>query len=144
MDSMLTEPARMLALNGAELICLPIKGDLRADRLTPGWPMFNEDRWKAIMRTRALDNQVCLAVACNAGQGSCIINRRGDIVAWNEGDQNIIEATIPPEKIRYWAGGDLAEVTFLLRRPRLYEVSTEDSKLGSLMNAKTKETILKP
>jgi predicted amidohydrolase len=132
MDSMLSEPARMLALNGAEFVCLPIKGDLRADRLTPGSPIFNEDRWKAIMRTRALDNQVCLIVARNEAQGSCIVNRCGDIVAWNEGDQNIIEATIPPERIRYWAGGELAEVTFLLRRPRLYDVSTDESKLWPL------------
>lgn len=130
MDSMLSEPARLLALNGADFICLPIMGDLRGDRLTPGPPIFNEERWKAIMRTRALDNQVCLIVARNGGQGSCIINRRGDIVAWNEGDQNIIEATIPPDTVRYWDGGDVRETTFLLRRPRLYHPYTDDAALG--------------
>jgi predicted amidohydrolase len=135
MDSMLSESARMLALNGAEFICMPIKGDLRADRLTPGPPLFNEDRWRAIMRTRALDNQVCLIVACNAGQGSCIVNRRGDIVAWNEGDRNIIEATVTPEAVRYWAGGELSEVTYFLRRPRLYEAYTDEKKLGPLPSA---------
>jgi len=132
MDSMLSEPARLLALNGADFICLPIMGDLRGDRLTPGPPIFNEERWKAIMRTRALDNQVCLIVARNAGQGSCIINRRGDIVAWNEGDRNIIEATITPDTIRYWDGGDVRETTFLLRRPRLYHAYTDDAALGPL------------
>ncbi|MDP3069979.1 MAG: carbon-nitrogen hydrolase family protein [Opitutaceae bacterium] len=132
MDSMLSEPARMLALNGADFICLPIMGDLRADRLTPGPPMFNEERWKAIMRTRALDNQVCLIVARNAGQGSCIINRRGDIVAWNEGDRNIIEATLPPDSVRYWDGGDVRETTFLLRRPRLYYPYADEAVLGPL------------
>lgn len=132
MDSMLGESARMLALNGADIICLPIMGDLRGDRLTPGQPMFNEDRWKAIMRTRALDNQVCLVVARNEGVGSCIINRRGDIVAWNEGDRRIIEATVPSETIRYWDGGELSETTFLLRRPRLYEAYTDEAVLGPL------------
>jgi predicted amidohydrolase len=132
MDSMLSEPARLLALNGADFICLPIMGDLRGDRLTPGPPIFNEERWKAIMRTRALDNQVCLIVARNGGQGSCIINRRGDIVAWNEGDQNIIEATITPDAVRYWDGGDVSETTFLLRRPRLYHPYTDDAALGPL------------
>ncbi len=133
MDSMFGESARALALNGAEFICLPIMGDLRADRLTPGPPVFNEDRWKAIMRTRALDNQVCLVVARNLGQGSCIINRRGEIVAWNEGDRNIIEATISPETVRYWNGGDVRETTFLLRRPRLYDASTDEANVGPLI-----------
>lgn len=132
MDSMLSESARMLALNGADFICLPIMGDLRGDRLTPGPPIFNEDRWKAIMRTRALDNQVCLIVARNEGHGSCIINRRGEIVAWNEGDRSIIEATLPPDTVRYWDGGDVRETTFLLRRPRLYHPYTDDNALGPL------------
>ena len=129
---MLSESARMLALNGADFICLPIMGDLRGDRLTPGPPIFNEDRWKAIMRTRALDNQVCLIVARNEGHGSCIINRRGEIVAWNEGDRSIIEATLPPDTVRYWDGGDVRETTFLLRRPRLYHPYTDDNALGPL------------
>jgi predicted amidohydrolase len=57
--------------------------------------------------------------ARNGAQGSCNITRRGDILAWNEGDHDIIEATIPPASYRFWAGGDLSEVTFLLRRPHL-------------------------
>ena len=87
MDTMLSESSRMLALGGADIICMPIMGDLRADRFSPGQPIFNESRWKAIMRTRAIDNQVCMVVARNDVQGSCIIDRKGDILAWNEGDQ---------------------------------------------------------
>jgi len=132
MDTMLPESSRMLALNGADIICLPIMGDLRADRLSPGSPLFNEDRWKAIMRTRALDNQANLIIARNSGQGSCIIDRRGEIIAWNEGDQSIIEATLTTDPVRYWDGGEVGATTFLLRRPHLYHTSTDDAVLGPL------------
>ncbi len=133
MDTTLSESARMLALQGADFICFPIMGDLRADRWSPGTPIFNEDRWKAIMRTRAMDNQVCMVVARNDAQGSCIIDRKGDILAWNEGDQEIIEATLPPnDGYRIWDGGDFREVTFLLRRPHLYGAYTDEANMKPL------------
>ena len=65
MDTTVSESARMLGLQGADFLCFPIMGDLRADRWSPGAPVFNEDRWKAIMRTRAMDNQLCMVVARN-------------------------------------------------------------------------------
>ncbi|MCX8038801.1 MAG: carbon-nitrogen hydrolase family protein, partial [Candidatus Sumerlaeia bacterium] len=107
MDTTVEESTRMLALNGAEIICFPIMGDLRADRFTPGPPIYNESRWLAIMRTRAIDNQVVLAIARNNVQGSCIIDRKGDVLAWNEGDREGITATIPGDDgYRIWNGGD--------------------------------------
>lgn len=131
MDTTVSESARMLGLQGADFICFPIMGDLRADRWTPGSPIFNEDRWKAIMRTRAIDNQTCMVVARNSAQGSCIIDRKGDILAWNEGDQEIIEATLPgTADYRMWDGGDFREITFLLRRPHLYQLYTDENCLG--------------
>jgi predicted amidohydrolase len=131
MDTTVCESARLLALGGAEFICFPIMGDLRASRWSPGTPEFNEDVWKAIMRTRAIDNQVCMAIARNAVKGSCIINRKGDILAWNDGDQEVIEATVPAEDgYRVWNGGDFREVTFLLRRPHLYGAYTDRCGLG--------------
>jgi len=133
MDTTVSESARMLALNGAEVICFPIMGDLRADRFSPGQPIFQEERWKAIMRTRALDNQVCMVVARNEAQGSCIIDRKGDILAWNEGDQEVIEATLVPEDgYRAWDGTDVREVTFLLRRPQLYGSYTDEGLMAPL------------
>jgi len=123
----------MLALGGADIICMPIMGDLRADRFSPGQPIFNESRWKAIMRTRALDNQVCMVVARNEVQGGCIIDRKGDILAWNEGDQEFIYATLPADDGRRVSdGSDLREVTFLLRRPHLYAPFTDPENLGPL------------
>ncbi len=133
MDTTVCESARMLALNGADFICLPIMGDLRADRWSPGSPIHQDDRWRAIMRTRALDNQVCMIVARNEVQGSCIINRKGDILAWNDGDEEIIEATLPPEDgYRVWEGTDFREVTFLLRRPHLYGPYTDETNVAPL------------
>ncbi|MGA2621225.1 MAG: carbon-nitrogen hydrolase family protein [Thermoguttaceae bacterium] len=131
MDTTVSESARMLALGGAEFICFPIMGDLRADRFTAGEPIFNESRWKAIMRTRAIDNQLCMVVARNGAQGSCIIDRKGEILAWNEGDREIIEATLPAEDgYRVWEGGDFRETTFLLRRPHLYRAYSDEACLG--------------
>lgn len=133
MDTTVCESARMLALGGADIICFPIMGDLRADRWSAGSPIYDEGRWRAIMRTRAIDNQVCMAVARNNAKGSCIINRKGDILAWNEGDREVITATLPAEDgYRVWNGGDFREVTFMLRRPALYSVYSEENNLGPL------------
>jgi predicted amidohydrolase len=133
MDTMLPESSRMLALNGADIICLSIMGDLRADRFSSGQPIFNESRWQALMRTRAIDNQVCMAIARNDVQGSCIIDRKGEILAWNEGDREFIYATLPGDDgYRMWNGTELREVTFMLRRPHLYGPFTDPQDLGPL------------
>ncbi len=140
MDTTVCESARMLALGGAGIVCFPIMGDLRADRWSPGPPIYDEGRWKAIMRTRAIDNQVCMVVARNNVKGSCIINRKGDILAWNEGDREVITATLPAEDgYRLWNGGDFKEVTFMLRRPDLYGVYSDENNLGPLGSESVRE-----
>ena len=63
MDTTVCESARMYGLQKADFICFPIMGDLRADRWTPGSPVFNEDRWKAIM--------------CHAGHRQSALHGRG-------------------------------------------------------------------
>lgn len=133
MDTMLPESARMLAMGGADFVCLPIMGDLRADRWSPGPPIFSEDRWKALMRTRAIDNQLTMVIARNQAQGSCVIDRKGDFLAWNEGEQEIIEATVPArDGYTSWDGGDVRETTWMLRRPHLYGAYTEEFGLKAL------------
>ena len=140
MDTTVCESARMLALGGADIVCFPIMGDLRADRWSPGSPIYDEGRWKAIMRTRAIDNQVCMAVARNNVKGSCIIDRKGDILAWNEGDREVITATLPAEDgYRLWNGGDFKEVTFMLRRPGLYGVYSDENNLGPLQTEQVRK-----
>ena len=66
----------------------------RASRWNRGGPIFNESRWLAIMRTRAMDNQLCMVVARNMVQGSCVIDRKGEVLAWNEGDQDFVLADV--------------------------------------------------
>lgn len=130
MDTMIPESSRMLMVGGADIICLPIMGDLRADRWTAGPPIFSEDRWKALMRTRAIDNQVTMAIARNDGQGSCVIDRKGEIVAWNEGEREVIEATLPAaDGYLSWDGGDVREVTTMLRRPHLYAPFVDEGNI---------------
>ena len=131
MDTTVCESARMTALSGAEFICFPIMGDLRADRFSPGQPVFNESRWKAIMRTRAIDNQVCMVIARNDVQGSCIIDRKGDILAWNEGYQEFTTATVARDDgYLDWLAGDFREITYMLRRPHLYGLYADEGCLG--------------
>jgi len=126
MDSSCAESSRMLGLNGAEIMALPIMGDHRADRFTRGTPVFHEERWKAIMRTRALDNQFVAAIARNEAQGSCVIDAKGDILAWNDGTEDIVfaEASLNPPH-RKWNGGSQKDIVWLQRRPRLYGAFVE-------------------
>jgi len=133
MDSSACESSRMAGLNGADFLLLPIMGDHRASRLSPGKSLFNESRWRAIMRTRAMDNQLCLAVARNNGQGSCIVDRMGKILAWNEGDRDIIGAAVARDDgYRAWNGGCFREVNWMQRRPHLYHAFVDPDNLGPL------------
>ncbi len=126
MDSSNAEASRMLGLNGAEIMLLPIMGDHRADRFTRGTPVFHEERWKAIMRTRSLDNQFITAVARNEAQGSCVIDAKGEILAWNDGTEDIVSAEVEldPDH-RKWNGGSQRDIVWLQRRPRLYGAFVE-------------------
>ena len=133
MDSSAAESARMVGLNGADFLLLPIMGDHRADRWTPGAPIFNEGRWQAIMRTRAIDNQLTLVVARNSAQGSCIVDRKGEFLAYNDGTRDIVEARVPAaDGYRTWNGGCFREVNWLQRRPHLYGAYVETENRGSL------------
>ncbi len=131
MDSSAAESSRMVGLNGAELLLLPIMGDHRADRWSFGQPIFNEDRWRAIMRTHAIDNQLCMVVARNNALGSCIIDRKGEILAWNDGDRPYIAADVGlGEGHRIWQGGCFRDVNWFQRRPHLYGPFTDTANHG--------------
>lgn len=134
MDSSTSESSRMVGLSGADFLLLPIMGDHRASRWSPGSPLFSEDRWKAIMRTRAMDNQLCMVVARNHSHGSCVIDRKGDILAWNEGDRDFITATVVLEDgFRTWNAGCFREVNWMQRRPHLYGAYGDEENVGSLV-----------
>jgi len=133
MDSSAAESSRMVGLNGADFLLLPIMGDHRASRWQPGPPLFNESRWKAIMRTHAMDSQVCMVVARNRAHGSCIVDRKGEILAWNEGDEDWITATVPRhDGYLTWNGGCFRAVNWMQRRPHLYGAFSDESNRGSL------------
>ena len=136
MDSSAAESARMVGLNGADILLLPIMGDHRADRWNLGPPVFNESRWQAIMRTRAIDNQLCLVVARNSSQGSCIVDRSGDFLAYNDGTRDFIAATLPAEDgYLTWNGACFRQINWMQRRPQLYGAYVEPDKVGSLENS---------
>jgi predicted amidohydrolase len=133
MDVSAAESARMVGLNGADFLLLPIMGDHRADRWSQGPPVFNESRWQAIMRTRALDTQLTFVVARNEGQGSCIVDRKGDFLAYNDGTEEIICATVDADDgFRTWNGGDFRGINWMQRRPHVYGEYVEAENRGSL------------
>jgi predicted amidohydrolase len=133
MDTSAAESSRILGLNGADIFLMPIMGDHRADRWTPGPPIYNESRWRAIMRTRAMDNQYAMAIARNETQGSCIIDRKGDILAWNEGDRDHIVAEVElQDGYRTWNNGCFRGVNWVQRRPHLYGAFVEEENWGNL------------
>ena len=121
MDSSAAESARMVGLNGADFLVLPIMGDHRASLWTPGSPRLDEDRWLCIQRTRALDNQLSMVVARNMGRGSCIIDRSGEVKAYNDGSQDLVVGDIEQDDgYRKWNGGCFRQVNWRQRRPHLY------------------------
>jgi predicted amidohydrolase len=123
----------MIGLNGADFLLLPIMGDHRADRWSRGAPVFNESRWQAIMRTRAIDNQFTLVVARNTVQGSCIVDRKGEFLAYNDGTRDFVEARVPlVDGYRTWNGACFREINWLQRRPHLYGAYVEAGNKGSL------------
>ena len=122
----------MVGLNGADFMLLPIMGDHRAWHPAEGG--FDPDRFRAIMRTRAMDNQFCVIVARNNGEGSCIVDRVGNVLAWNEGDQDTIVATVKLDDGYLTANhGCYRAVNWMQRRPHVYGEFVEDGNRGSLV-----------
>ena len=86
-------------------------------------------------RTRAIDSQLCMVVAQNTSQGSCIIDRKGDILAWNEGDEGLIVADVSYEDgYRAWNGGCFTDVNWMQRRPHIYAEYANEENVGSLQS----------
>ncbi len=85
-DLRFPEMFRKLALDGAELVCLPAQ-----------WPSPRQLHWRTLIRARAIENQYFLVAANNCGQlgnlhffgMSLIVSPRGEFLA--EGGQDIAE-----------------------------------------------------
>jgi len=132
MDSSATESSRMIGLNGADFLLLPIMGDHRA--WYPGVRVFDSDRFRGIMKTRAMDNQLCVVVAVNRVEGSCIIDRLGTVLAWNNGDQAFISATVQTVDGHLPASkGCYRSINWMQRRPHVYNQFVEAGNRGGLL-----------
>jgi len=85
-DMVFPEPARCLALGGAELIFHPTLG---------GAAIGDDDISRAAFRTRAVENFVYLVVA-QRGNGSMIVSPQGKIMAEANGPDTLAVADLDP------------------------------------------------
>jgi hypothetical protein len=84
------------------------------------------------MRTRALDNQVVVVAARNDAVGSCIIDCAGDVIAWNEGDRDLVSAVVDlAARGRSWNGAPFREMQWMQRRPHLYGALVDPAAAGA-------------
>lgn len=113
-DLRFPELFRKLALEGAEIICLPAE-----------WPKPRQEHWRTLLRARAIENQLFIAAAnCCGVQGkldffgmSLLISARGDVLA--EGGEENCEriATFSHEELLQYR----AQIPcFKDRRPEIY------------------------
>ncbi|HUS80706.1 MAG TPA: carbon-nitrogen hydrolase family protein [Armatimonadota bacterium] len=83
-DHHFAESARALALNGAEIICVPIWGDGRAD----------DTAWPATARTHAIENGVFYVAAIYSQRQSCVIDRDGMVLVNASGEDGVYTAEV--------------------------------------------------
>ncbi len=83
-DNFFPEVARSLALQGAEIILLPIWGDLREQ----------EYAWDVVARARAIDNAVYMVASIYSNRRSLIISPDGRILADTGRNDGLVTAEI--------------------------------------------------
>lgn len=98
-DLRFPELSRRLALEGAQVICVPAQ-----------WPKPRQEHWRTLLRARAMENQLFF-VSCNAcgliGKldffgASMIINAKGDVMAEAGEEQCEILAGLEMQKMIDW------------------------------------------
>ena len=113
-DLRFPELSRRLALEGADVICVPAQ-----------WPKPRQEHWRTLLRARAIENQLFI-VACNAcgligkldffGM-SMIIDPKGEILAEADEQEQQIVAVLDMQVKADWR----AQIPcFNDRRPELY------------------------
>ena len=121
MDSAAQETYRILAQRGAEVVLTPIMGDFRATPWKQGAQSLDVARWKLIQEAHAFDNHLYVAVARNVNQGSAVTAPWGDVLAYNEGDRDLIRADVNvDERRQHPLGASIQAVLWAMRRPAAY------------------------
>lgn len=98
-DLRFPELSRRLALEGAQVICVPAQ-----------WPKPRQEHWRALLRARAIENQL-FVVSCNAcgligkldffGM-SMVINPKGEVLAEAGEEQCEISAPLDMQEMLDW------------------------------------------
>ena len=121
MDSSAAETCRILAQRGAEIMLMPIMGDFRASRWVHGGREFDTERWKLVQRSHAFDNHLYVVACRNANFGSAITAPWGEIIAYNDGDRDLIWADVHLDRLRsHPLGASIQAVLASMRRPHVY------------------------
>ncbi|MDT8440891.1 MAG: carbon-nitrogen family hydrolase [Desulfuromonadales bacterium] len=98
-DLRFPELFRKMALEGAEIVCLPAE-----------WPKPRQEHWRTLLRARAIENQLFVAAAnCCGIQGkldffgmSLLLSARGEVLAeGGESDCEIVATFDPAEMAEY-------------------------------------------
>ena len=113
-DLRFPELSRRLAIEGAEIICIPAQ-----------WPKPRQEHWRTLLRARAIENQL-FVVSCNAcgvigkldffGM-SMIIDPKGEVLAEAGEEEREIFSTLDMQTISDWRS---QIPCFNDRRPELY------------------------
>jgi predicted amidohydrolase len=121
MDSSALESARVPARLGAEILCMPIMGDHRAVKVwDAGAAEFDLDRWTAIQRVRAMDNQLTMVISRNEGIGCGIFSPRGEVLALSQGERLVHAPVDLADLPLTWPGATFRGVAWWERREPTY------------------------
>ena len=121
MDSSAAETCRILAQRGAEIMLMPIMGDFRATRWVHGASEFDTERWRLVQRAHAFDNHLYVVACRNANFGSAITAPWGEIIAYNDGDRDLIWADVELDRLRsHPLGASIQALLSSMRRPYVY------------------------
>lgn len=117
-DFVFPETFRIMRLEGAEIVFLPIAGD-------PGARHFD-----TITRARALDNGVYLVASVSDGAASRIVNPDGEVIAETTDGLATAEFDLRRESRLWWlsvgpADGELKSLVIQERRPDTYRPLVE-------------------
>jgi predicted amidohydrolase len=113
-DFVFPETFRIMRLEGAEIVFLPIAGD-------PG-----ARHWDTVTRARALDNGLYLVASVGDGAASRIVNPDGEVIAETTDGLASAELDLTRQSRLWWlsvgpADGELKSLVIQERRPETYK-----------------------